>query len=198
MPHEISLEAALKRDRSIVLAGLVGISVLAWLYMIHEARSMVNTGVCQCLGMKMSGPDTQAWSVFELLPLFLMWAEMMVAMMVPSVAPTVLTFALVNRKRQEQERPYVPAAVFLAGYLAVWTVFSAAVALGQWLLHGVALLSPAMVMTSPIVGAVLLIGAGVFQFFSFKARCLEHCQSPLSFLYSSSISCVGARSGTCT
>src|SRR5713101_5289170 len=154
MAKVFSIDSVLQKDRMIVAAGLAAIVLLAWGYMWHEAQAMGRTGVCRCLGMKMSSPDTQAWHASELLPLFLMWAEMMVAMMVPSVAPAILTFALVSRKRQEQERPYVPAAVFLAGYLAVWTAFSAAAAVGQWMLHGLALLSPAMVMTSPVVGAM--------------------------------------------
>ena len=179
-----SFDSVLQKDRLIVAGGLTAIVLVAWWYMWHEAQAMGHTGVCRCLGMKMSGPDTQPWSASELLPLFLMWAEMMVAMMVPSVAPTVLTFALVTRKRQEQERPYVPAAVFLAGYLAVWTAFSALAALSQWMLHSLALVSPAMVTTSPILGAVLLICAGAFQFVGFKGRCLDQCRSPLTFLLS--------------
>ena len=58
----------LKRDRAVVLAGLVAISALAWGYMVHEARAMVHTGVCQCAGMKMSGPDMQSWSASTLVP----------------------------------------------------------------------------------------------------------------------------------
>src|SRR5438477_9912673 len=184
MSKSFSIDSVLQKDRLIIGAGLSAIALVAWGYMWHEAQAMDRTGICHCLGMKMAGPDSQAWSASELLPLFLMWAQMMVAMMVPSVAPTVLTFALVNRKRQEQDRPYVPAAVFLGGYLAVWIVFSAVVAISQWLLHGLALLTPAMVMTSPVVGAALLIGAGVFQFLSLKTRCLDHCRAPLSFLMS--------------
>src|SRR2546421_1995037 len=120
-----SLETILKRDRAVVFAGIVAISVLAWGYMAYEARAMYHTGVCKCMGMKMSGPDTQPWSASALFPLFLMWAEMMVAMMLPSAAPMILTFATVNRKRREEERPFVPTAIFVLGYLAVWTVFSA-------------------------------------------------------------------------
>jgi len=177
------MESILERDRLVVAAGLAGIALLAWWYMWHEARLMGQTGICRCLGMKMSGPDIRPWSASELLPLFLMWAEMMVAMMVPSVAPAVLTFAAVSRKRREQQRPFVPAAVFLAGYLTVWTTFSAMAALAQWIFHSGALLSPTMVMTSPVVGGMLLIAAGVFQFGGLKARCLEQCRSPLNFLF---------------
>src|SRR5262245_17438350 len=102
--------------------------------MIHEARAMTLTGVCCCAGMKMSGPDLDPWSTASLLHLFLMWTEMMIAMMLPSAAPMILTFALVNRKRQENQQPFVPTAIFASGYLAAWTGFSALAALAQWAL----------------------------------------------------------------
>ncbi len=164
------------------MAGLAGITALAWLYMVREARVMNVTGVCHCAGLKMSGPDMQAWSAAQLVPLFLMWAEMMVAMMIPSAAPMILTFATVNRKRREQERPFVPTGIFLSGYLVAWTAFSALAAVAQWALHATALLSPMMVSTSPVLGGVLLIAAGVFQWTPLKNSCLTHCRSPLSFL----------------
>ncbi|MBI3413837.1 MAG: DUF2182 domain-containing protein [Verrucomicrobia bacterium] len=176
------LESVLKRDRLIVATGLIGITLLAWGYMVHEARAMVQTGVCHCAGMKMSGPDMQPWAASQLLPLFLMWAEMMVAMMVPSAAPMILMFATVQRKRREQERPYVSTAIFACGYLAAWTFFSALAALAQWALHAQALLSPMMVSTSPLLGGTLLMAAGVFQWTPFKDACLTHCRSPLSFI----------------
>src|SRR6266853_671979 len=163
MNPSLSLESLLKRDRVIIVAGLAAITLVAWFYMVHEARGMMSTGVCKCAGMKMSGPDIQSWSAGQLVPLFLMWAEMMVAMMIPSAAPMVLTFATVNRKRREREEPYVPTGMFLLGYLAVWTAFSALAALAQWMLHSTALLSPMMVSTSPVLGGLLLIAAGVFQ-----------------------------------
>jgi len=130
----------------------------------------------------MSGPDTAPWSVGTLLPLFLMWAEMMVAMMIPSAAPMILTFAMVNRERRKQKLPFVPTGIFLLGYLAVWTGFSALAAVAQWILHARALLSPMMVSTSALLGGVLLIVAGVFQWTPLKNACLTHCRSPLSFL----------------
>lgn len=75
----------------------------------------------------------------------------------------------------------MPTAVFLLGYLLVWTAFSAAATLAQWGLHAAALLSPAMVSTSPLVGGLLLAGAGVFQLTPLKRACLSHCRSPLHF-----------------
>jgi predicted metal-binding membrane protein len=117
-----------------------------------------------------------------LVPLFLMWAEMMIAMMLPSAAPMVLTFTLVNRRRQAQELPYVSTVVFVLGYLAVWTGFSAIAAVAQWALHSAALLSPLMTSRSSLLAGALLVAAGLFQCTPLKHACLKHCRSPLSFL----------------
>jgi predicted metal-binding membrane protein len=176
------LESALQNDRTIVLAALGGMAAVAWAWMLHEARGMQQTGVCECLGMAMSGPDIKPWATATITPLFLMWAGMMVAMMIPSAAPMILMFARVNRQRRELEKPFVPTSLFFLGYLAVWSLFSLAAALAQWALHGAALLSPMMTSRSPMLGGVLLISAGAFQWTPWKRACLDHCRSPLSFL----------------
>jgi predicted metal-binding membrane protein len=176
------MESILKRDRWIVLAALATTTLLAWGYMVHEARAMNLAGMCCCAGMQMSGPDTSPWSTATLVPLFLMWAEMMVAMMLPSATPMILTFAKVQRNRREQERPFVATGIFLLGYLAVWTGFSAVAAVLQWVLHAKTLLSPMMVSTSPFLGGALLIAAGIFQWTPLKNSCLASCCSPLNFL----------------
>jgi predicted metal-binding membrane protein len=170
------LEAALNRDRAMVLAGLIGVSAMAWMYTFSDARGMM------CMGMGMSMPQMQSWGPRDLLLMFAMWAVMMVAMMVPSAAPMVLTFAAVNRKRREQQRPFAPTSVFLLGYLAVWTGFSVLATLAQWSLHVTALLSPKMIVTSPMLGGVLLLAAGLFQFTPLKRACLVRCRTPLEFL----------------
>src|SRR3954467_2138519 len=103
---------------------------------------------------------------------------MMIAMMLPSAAPMILMFAMINRKRHDQKRPFVPTSIFTFGYIAAWTAFSAAAALAQWFLHGKALLSSMMVSASPWLAAALLIAAGIFQWTSWKHACLSHCRSP--------------------
>ena len=45
----------------------------------------------------------------------------MVAMMLPAVAPLVLLFSKVARSRAERGQPYVPTALFISGYFAVWS-----------------------------------------------------------------------------
>lgn len=161
-----------------MLTGLAVLSSLAWAYTAYLAWDMGR------MDMEMAMPQMQGWGPVEYLLMFVMWAVMMVAMMVPSAAPMVLMFANVNRRRREQERPYVPTGVFLAGYLAVWTAFSLIATLAQGALHEAALLSPMMVSTSPIFGGVLLLAAGIFQWTPLKHACLRHCRSPLSVILS--------------
>lgn len=171
------LDALLRRDRAILGAGLLAIASLAWLYLVHLARSMP--------GMDMAGmamPQVHRWGPVDLLLVFVMWAVMMVAMMTPAAAPMILTFATIYRRRSEQERPVVSTGIFLLGYVAVWTAYAAPAALGQWGLHEVGLLSPAMANTNALLGGGLLIAAGVFQWTPLKRACLAHCRSPLSFL----------------
>ncbi|MBA2743790.1 MAG: DUF2182 domain-containing protein [Chthoniobacterales bacterium] len=177
-----ALPALVKRDRLIIALGIALTGGIAWWYTIYEARRMNVTGVCACAGMKMGGPELDAWSASALLPLFLMWAVMMVAMMLPTAAPMILTFAAVARNRRRADRPYVPVAVFAAGYVAIWCAFSIVAALGQWLLHRQALLSSAMASSSALLGGVLLLAAGVFQFTPLKRTCLTHCRAPLEFI----------------
>ncbi|HLX72586.1 MAG TPA: DUF2182 domain-containing protein [Verrucomicrobiae bacterium] len=176
------MEYILKRDRWIVMAVLAATTLVAWGYMVREAHAMNVTGACCCAGMKMSGPDMQPWAASTLVPLFLMWAEMMVAMMLPSATPMILTFAKIQRNRREREQPFVATGIFVLGYLVVWTGFSALAAVLQWALHAKTLLSPMMVSTSPLLGGGLLIAAGVFQWTPFKNACLAGCCSPMNFL----------------
>jgi len=113
---------------------------------------------------------------------FLMWAVMMVGMMVPSVAPTTMVYAAVARKAARQGSIVAPTATFVAGYVFMWTLFSALATLAQWGLESAALLSPMMVATSPALGAGLLIAAGVYQITPAKAACLRRCRSPAHFI----------------
>jgi len=107
---------------------------------------------------------------------------MMVAMMTPSVTPLVLTFATINRQRKQQDHPFVNAAYLIAGYFLVWAIFSLAATALQWSLQQVALLNPDMKTTSKILGSVILITTGIFQFTPLKQTCLRHCRTPLDFV----------------
>jgi predicted metal-binding membrane protein len=96
----------------------------------------------------------------------------------------ILTFNEMNRRRAPDQGPVVRTGLFAAGYLVAWIAYSAAAAVAQWALHGLALLSPAMVSTSPYLGGGLLVAAGIFQWTPLKRACLSQCRSPLGFILS--------------
>jgi predicted metal-binding membrane protein len=173
-----TVEAVLRRDRAVVLAGLAGLSALAWAYLLVLAWRMPH----QDMAMAMAMPHMHAWGATEVFLTWIMWAVMMVAMMTPSAAPMILTFAALNRRRRARQGPLVSTTVFVLGYLLVWGGFSGVATLAQWGLRTAALLSPIIVITSPIVGGLLLMAAGIFQWTPLKSTCLTQCRSPLGFL----------------
>jgi predicted metal-binding membrane protein len=160
------------RDRAAILAGLALLSAISWGYMWWLAAD----------AMTLCTVNTNPWRAADLLASLSMWAVMMVAMMIPSASPMILAYATVNRARREKSLPYVPATFFVAGYLAVWTAFSILATAAQGALRSAALLSPMMVGSSRILGQILLIAAGVFQWTPLKNACLRHCRSPLGFI----------------
>ncbi|HEU4682275.1 MAG TPA: DUF2182 domain-containing protein [Gemmatimonadales bacterium] len=168
------LEAALRKDRLIVVAGLLTLAALAWWYIVHTAATMeAHAG--------MSMPRARPWDLGETLGLAVMWIVMMIAMMIPSVTPVILLFAGVSRRRRVQGVLATPVWVFALGYLLAWTGYAILAALTQSALHSAALLSPAMASASPMLGGGILILTGLYQWLPVKAACLAHCRSPLGF-----------------
>jgi predicted metal-binding membrane protein len=123
MQEGTALEAVLRRDRVIVLGGLVMISALARPYLGDMAWGMEAID----MAMQRAMPRMRVWSAVYIFLLFVMW----VVMMVPTAASMVLTCAALNRRQQTQEEPFASTAVFLGGYLVVWTGFSALATLAQ-------------------------------------------------------------------
>jgi len=164
------------KDRLIVFSGLALITVFAWAYMIHMAMNMTGTG------MNMTKPCLMHWGIGDIIHLFVMWTIMMAAMMLPAATPMIMMFATVNGQRSKGESPLIPTWLFVLGYLAVWTAYSGLATLTQWGLHLSALLTHHLVITSPLLGGLLLLAAGIFQWTSFRDACMSKCRSPLGFL----------------
>lgn len=179
MTSRKSLAFHLKRDRLIIISGLFTIALLSWLYIIYLYKQMVYMDMS---ALFFAMPMTPEWTYIDFILLFLMWLVMMIAMMTPSVSPLILVFATINRQRKQQDRPFVNAAFLTAGYFLVWAAFSLAATALQWSLQQISLLSPDMKTTSKILGSVILITTGIFQFTPLKQTCLAHCRTPLNFV----------------
>jgi predicted metal-binding membrane protein len=161
-------------DRLGVVSALVGATTLAYLFRLAD-------GMTGSAG-PMAAMQVRPWAVADFVLIFLMWAIMMVGMMVPSAAPTVMMYAAIARKAARDQTVVPPTVVFVSGYIALWTLFCVVATLAQWGLDQAALLSPMMVTTSPAIGSGLLIAAGAYQITPFKRACLNHCRSPAHFL----------------
>ena len=83
---------------------------------------------------------------------------MMVAMMLPTAAPTVLLVTSLAWDRLANPN-LVPLAalLFASGYLLVWSSFSLAATLMQWGLDSAGLLSETMAFDSAILVSTVLI-----------------------------------------
>lgn len=108
---------------------------------------------------------------------------MMIAMMTPSVAPLILIFTMVNRQKKAQQNPFVPGIYLFGGYLSAWALFSLLATVLQWGLQQISWLNPEMIITNKILGSIILITAGVFQFTPLKQACLHYCQTPIDFIH---------------
>ena len=164
-------------ERAIVIAGIAAVIAGAWAYLVAASLDMYG---------RMDGPAAwmmeATWDAPYLLLIFLMWVVMMAGMMLPSALPTILLFRRVIYRDPLVQAPGARMFVFACGYVAAWTLFSAAATLLQWALAEAALLSPMMVSASPWLGGAILLVAGVYQWTPLKNACIAHCRSPLAFL----------------
>jgi len=146
-----------------------------WAITVIQSRGM--RGMADMPGMA-SGPDP----AMVYLPL---WVSMMVAMMFPSVVPMVSIFATMGRHKRNAGGSAVPTWVFLAGYLAIWTLFGVGAYLLSLVVPAVGMAAPGLQTHSPLIGGMVLVLAGLYQWSPLKGVCLRHCRSPLGFLLQS-------------
>jgi predicted metal-binding membrane protein len=200
---EPKFEALLKHDRTVVLTALVFVSAVSWLYILAGAGTgmsafemsslpmSVGTSGGSSMGMRMTGamgqtmlamatPADWTWSYAFLM--FGMWWVMMIAMMLPSAAPMILLFTLVNRRSLVKGGSYVPTAVFAGAYLVAWGGFSVIAVALQWGLERAELLSPMMASRNVALAGALLVLAGAYQLSPLKHACLHQCRGPIDFI----------------
>lgn len=134
----------------------------------------------------MTGPAvwmmSQRSDAAHLLLLFAMWVVMMIGMMLPSAAPTLLLYATVVRKSAPGAQVPLQVYSFAAGYLLIWALFSVVATVLQHFLSEALLLSPMMELQNRTWAGALLAIAGVYQFAPLKRTCLNSCRSPVKFI----------------
>jgi predicted metal-binding membrane protein len=158
--------------RGPVVAALLTISALALGYTYWLATGFDMSG--------MMSPEFAPWTGSYFVFMLTMWVVMMIGMMTPTVAPTVMLYAEFGRRHVAQRFP--SAGWFIAGYLLSWSAFALLATLLQWLLEWAALITPMMAGMGNALGGGMLIMAGLYQWLPAKQACLTQCRSPLSFI----------------
>jgi predicted metal-binding membrane protein len=163
-----------RRDRAILTGSLVAITVVAWLalwlwqgspygyYLGHDGVGGVGTSLVV---------GAAAFTVG--------WTLMIVAMMLPSSVPLVVTFgALVARRA----RPVRLVGLLLTGYLLVWAGFGFAAWAADRAVHAAVEGLPWLAEHPQLIIGATLLAAGLWQFSPLRDRCLDECRSPLGFV----------------
>jgi predicted metal-binding membrane protein len=171
---EARLSAILARPRTIALACIASLTALGWL-----ALGLMAADGAPRLWQALCVPVATNWTGAVLaIPL---WAAMVLAMMLPSAGPMILTYAEIADTAARKRERVISPLVLTAGYVAVWLGFALVAAFLQWALarSGVLVAGKAQWL---FAGAVFL-GAGLYQFSALKRACLTLCQRPFPFFF---------------
>lgn len=180
---DAALEAILRRDRLIFVAGVAAVAAVAWVWLLAGAgMDMTALEMTAMAGMNGWLMQPATWTAGYALLMASMWMVMMTAMMLPSAAPMLLLHLRIARKNRDGTSPFAPASVFAAGYLLAWAGFSLVATALQWALEAGRLLTPMLETGDRWLGAGILVAAGLWQLTPIKTVCLRHCRSPIGFL----------------
>lgn len=156
------------------LAALVVLSMTGWGLVLWSAANMSSPLVSLMM------PMTSNWAVKEVVAVWLMWAVMMGAMMLPSAIPMLV----IHRRIAARRDPETLHANrwFLLAYLLTWALFSLAATTLQWNFQRADVLSHMLRVQGALVSGGILVAAGIFQLTPLKAICLRKCRTPIGFL----------------
>jgi len=178
--------AALRHDRWLFIGGLALIQLAAVAYTVAgigmEMSAIDMTRMARPPGQPMEMGTGPVWTLPYAMLIFLMWWIMMIAMMVPSAAPTILLHHSLTRGPDGSGNAR-DTWTFVAGYLAVWAGFSLLAAGLQRALQPLGLIAPGMMsLRGGVLAGSVLILAGLYQFTPLKHACLRQCEAPAAFL----------------
>jgi predicted metal-binding membrane protein len=203
-----NVAALLQRGQLAVFVTLILLTAVAWGFTVIQAQSMpegMTVGVdpagaddaMNAMGGMTAMPERDepvspgvadmagtGWSLAGLTAFVVVWAVMMVAMMLPAVAPVILLYRTIVGKQQADGVAFVSTWILVVGYVLVWTAVGAGV---YTLVHLAGAIAGRLGATEtqpwgPLVLGAILVVAGLYQFTPLKHVCLGQCQSPFGFI----------------
>lgn len=164
-----SAASRLERGQLALLGALLALAVMSWLVTRDRMGGMESIP-----GMGLGGLGFYVT----------VWVVMMAAMMFPSVAPTVLMYDRLREGHRARGKGAAAdaTALFVAGYLFVWTAAGLA---AYAVFELVRAIDPAFLAWDEagryVTGGVI-VAAAVYQLTPLKKACLVKCRSPMMFL----------------
>ena len=117
-------------------------------------------------------------SDLNLIGVFFMWFLMSIAMMSPTIIPTLNTYNDILESGGKKENSFW---LFFAGFSSVWMIFSILMSLIKVFLGRLYLLNDQGAFVSSLLSSAFLLLAGLYQLSSYKEACLIRCQTPFTF-----------------
>ena len=143
---------------------VAALAAVAWVVTVTLARDMGN------------GPGTMG---LALLPFLGLWAVMMAAMMLPSVAPVAVLWTRLISGASAGLGRVARMGMFLGGYLLAWAAVGA---VAFAVLAGTGRLVTASPAAARWLGVAIFLAAGIYQLTPWKDWCLRRCRSPIGSL----------------
>jgi len=192
------LGAGLARPKLIAVACILILTALGWAYLALMVAEMgASPGrldtASQSLGLWPRAISALCQPTFGLAGgvlaasgfavVAMMWAAMVLAMMLPSAAPMIMTYAQIAETAARKGEQIVSPLVIAAGYAVVWLGFAGLAAVMQAGLSRAALLDSDMASVSGLFSGAIFIAAGLYQFSALKQACLRQCRQPFPFFF---------------
>jgi predicted metal-binding membrane protein len=181
-PAEAGLGRMFARPKTIAAGCVILTAGLGWFYLAVLIAAPAGSRLAMMQAFCRSLPEG-AWSFSAAAVTASMWGAMTLAMMLPSAAPMILTYAEIAETAARKSERIVSPLVIAAGYASVWLVFSVLATVMQIVLTRAALLNTGTASASGILAGAIFIGAGVYQFSALKHACLTRCQHPFPFFF---------------
>lgn len=168
------------RNRGTLLtaAVLAAVAAAAWAALVLSPRDGTMDDMADT--MPAGAPGMATLDPAEAAAFLVAWLVMMAAMMLPSATPMITLARATSTGSPARRAAYTVA--FSSGYLLVWGAVGVFVYVAQQLTAGVAGSIPSVRDAWPLIVALVVAGAGLYQFSPLKDACLGQCRSPISFI----------------
>jgi predicted metal-binding membrane protein len=181
-PAAAGLGYAFARPKWVAAACVVALAGLGWLTLgVMAAGNGSLAGTLDAICRPAFGSGHASIAAISLVAL--MWAAMVLAMMLPSAAPMILTYAEIADTAARKGERVVSPLMLAAGYTTIWLGFAAVATLAQLALARAALLDTSMPAASTLFSGTIFIAAGLYQFSALKHACLTQCRQPFPFFF---------------